>query len=189
MTSMSEKSTKKLVLIDAHAILHRAYHALPQFSNSRGEPTGALYGLSAMLIKIITTLKPDYMVAAYDLPKPTFRHEAYKDYKAGRAKADDALISQMKRSREIFEVFNIPIYDKEGFEADDIIGTIVEQVIKDKRLKSKDSVVDIIIATGDMDALQLVTDKKVQVFTLKKGINDTIMYDEEAVKARFGFGP
>ena len=203
---MSEKSTKKLVLIDAHAILHRAYHALPQFSKSRGEPTGALYGLSAMLIKIITTLKPDYMVAAYDLPKPTFRHEAYKDYKAGRAKADDALISQMKRSREIFDVFNIPIYDKEGFEADDIIGTIVEQARSvpakagiqkgkkneetlDSRLRGNDRQVDIIIATGDMDALQLVIDKKVQVFTLKKGINDTIMYDEEAVKARFGFGP
>ncbi|MEK7170304.1 MAG: PIN domain-containing protein, partial [Patescibacteria group bacterium] len=76
-----EGPAKKLVLIDAHAILHRAYHALPQFSNSRGEPTGGLYGLSAMLIKIITTLRPDYIAAAYDLPEPTFRHEAYKEYK------------------------------------------------------------------------------------------------------------
>ena len=100
-------SPKRLVLIDAHAVLHRAYHALPQFSNSRGEPTGGLYGLAAMLIKLITTFRPDYIAAAYDLPKPTFRHEAYKDYKAGRAKADDALISQMKRSREIFSAFNI----------------------------------------------------------------------------------
>ena len=179
---------KKLVLIDAHAVLHRAYHALPEFSNSRGEPTGGLYGLAAMLIKIIKDLRPDYIAAAYDLPKPTFRHEAYKDYKAGRAKADDALVSQMKRSREIFEAFNIPIYDKEGFEADDILGTIVEQV-KDNGLKIKDYVSDIIIASGDMDTLQLVDDKKVQVFTLKKGINDTAMYDEEAVKARYGFGP
>src|SRR3990167_5244959 len=123
-----KSSPKRLVLIDAHAILHRAYHALPQFSNSRGEPTGGLYGLAAMLIKIITDLRPDYIAAAYDLPKPTFRHEAYKDYKAGRAKADDALISQMIRSREIFDAFNIPIYDKEGFEADDVLGTIVHQL-------------------------------------------------------------
>src|SRR3989338_4531883 len=90
----SEAKPKKLVLIDAHAILHRAYHALPQFSNSRGEPTGGLYGLAAMLIKIITGLRPDYIAAAYDLPKPTFRHEAYKAYKDGRAKADDALVAQ-----------------------------------------------------------------------------------------------
>ncbi len=176
------REARKLVLIDAHAILHRAYHALPQYSNSRGEPTGGLYGLAAMLIKIITTLRPDYIAAAYDLPKPTFRHEAYKAYKDGRAKADDALVAQMKRSREIFDVFNIPMYDKEGFEADDVLGTIVEQLRKDKNAA-------IIIASGDMDTLQLVDDKKVQVFTLKKGINDTILYDEEGVKARYGFGP
>lgn len=180
MGAMEKDNSKRLVLIDAHAILHRAYHALPDFSNSKGEPTGALYGLAAMLIKIIADLKPDYIAAAYDLPKPTFRHEAYKDYKAGRAKTDDALISQMKRSREVFDAFSIPLYDKEGFEADDILGTIVEQ------LKILD--VDVIIASGDMDTLQLVHDKKVQVYTLKRGINDTILYDEEKVKARYGFG-
>ncbi|MDP3661723.1 MAG: 5'-3' exonuclease H3TH domain-containing protein, partial [bacterium] len=174
-----ERERKRLVLIDAHAILHRAYHALPEFSNSRGEPTGGLYGLAAMLIKIIADLKPDYLAAAYDLPKPTFRHTAYKDYKAGRAKTDDALVAQMKRSREVFEVFAIPMYDKEGFEADDILGTIVEQVT--------DS--DIVIASGDMDTLQLVDGKRVQVYTLKRGINDIILYDEEKVKERYGFGP
>ena len=184
----SEAKPKKLVLIDAHAILHRAYHALPQFSNSRGEPTGGLYGLAAMLIKIITGLRPDYIAAAYDLPKPTFRHEAYKAYKDGRAKADDALVAQMQRSREIFEVFNIPMYDKEGFEADDVLGTIVHQVTSEKS-KVKSEATDIVIASGDMDTLQLVDNKKVQVFTLKKGINDTILYDEEGVKARYGFGP
>ncbi len=184
----TEGKHKRLVLFDAHAILHRAYHALPEFSNSKGEPTGALYGLAAMLIKIIADLKPDYLAAAYDLPKPTFRHEAYKDYKAGRAKADDALISQMKRSREIFEAFNIPIYDKEGFEADDILGAIVEQV-KSKKLKVKSYDVVIVIASGDLDTLQLVDDKQVQVFTLRKGIQDTVLYDEEKVKERYGFSP
>ncbi len=186
----NSKTKPRLVLFDAHAILHRAYHALPEFSNSRGEPTGALYGLAAMLIKIIGDLKPDYMAAAYDLPKPTFRHEAYKDYKAGRAKTDDALVAQMQNSREIFEAFGIPIYDKEGFEADDILGTIVEQLkIKNSKLKIGDTHVDIIIASGDADTLQLVDDKRVQVFTLRKGIQDTVLYDEAAVEKRYGFGP
>ncbi len=161
-----------------------------------------------MLIKIITDLKPDYLVAAYDLPKPTYRHEAYKEYKAGRAKADPELVSQMKSSRDVFEAFSIPMYDKEGFEADDVLGTIVEKVKqglgsrvegKEKEKNSKTSKpfllnpnpfdLDIIIASGDMDTLQLVDDKKVQVYTLKKGIQDTILYDEEAVVKRFGFVP
>lgn len=178
---------KKLVLLDAHAILHRAYHALPDFASSKGEPTGALYGLTTMLIKIIEDLKPDYIVACYDLPGPTFRKEVYKDYKAGRAKADDELVSQMKRSRDVFHAFNIPIYDKPGFEADDMLGTIVEQ-IKNKNKKEEEKI-DIVIASGDMDTLQLVDGESVQVYTLKKGIKDTIIYDEKGVMERFGFGP
>jgi len=176
------KDNKTLVLLDAHAIIHRAYHALPEFLSSKGEPTGALYGLSSMLMKIIAELKPDYIIACYDLPQKTFRHEAYDKYKAGRAKADEALVMQLKNSRTIFEAFNIPIYDSPGFEADDILGTIVEKYKKDKNLK-------IIIASGDLDTLQLVDDKKVQIYTLKKGINDTILYDEDAVIKRFGFKP
>jgi DNA polymerase-1 len=173
---------KKLVLLDVHAIMHRAYHALPDFATSKGEPTGALYGLVTMLTKIIDELNPDYIGACYDLPKPTYRHEAYKDYKAGRAKTDGDLVDQIIRSRDVFKAFNIPMYDKEGFEADDMLGTIVE-IMKD----NKD--VDIIIASGDMDTLQLVSGTKVRVYTLKKGIKDTIIYDEKAVEERFGFGP
>jgi len=171
-----------LVLLDAHAIIHRAYHALPEFLSGKGEPTGALYGLSSMLLKIITDLKPDYLIACYDLPQKTFRHEAYDGYKAGRAKTDEALIAQLKESRKIFEAFNIPIYDAPGFEADDVLGTIVEKEKNEKNL-------DIIIASGDMDTMQLVNNKKVQVYTLKKGLNDTILYDEEKVVERFGFKP
>lgn len=176
------KHTKTLVLLDAHAIIHRAYHALPDFSSSSGEPTGALYGLSNMLMKIVSDLKPDYIVACYDLPDKTFRHEAYDGYKAGRAKTDDALIAQLISSREIFEAFDVPIYDAPGFEADDELGTIAEMMKKNKEVK-------VIIASGDMDTMQLVDGKRVQVYTLKKGINDTIMYDEDAVVARFGFKP
>jgi len=171
-----------LVILDAHAIIHRAYHALPSFSNSQGEPTGALYGIISMLIRIVEDLKPDAIVAAYDLPKPTFRHLAYDDYKKGRLKADDDLVTQIKSSRALFEAFGIECLDAEGFEADDVIGTLVEKFKKDKN-------VAIIIASGDMDTLQLVDGKKVQVFTLKKGVSDTILYDEEGVVARFGFKP
>ncbi|MEK7163250.1 MAG: DNA polymerase [Patescibacteria group bacterium] len=173
---------KRLILLDSHAILHRAYHALPDFATSKGEATGALYGLSVMLLGIIEKLKPDYIVATYDLPKPTHRHQAYKEYKAGRAKTDDELIAQIIRSRDIFSALGIPVYDREGFEADDILGTIVEKTKKDKTL-------EVIIASGDMDTLQLVSGEKVRVYTLKKGIKDTIIYDEKAVKERFGFGP
>ena len=88
---MGKAENKTLVLLDSHAIIHRAYHALPEFMSSGGEPTGALYGLSSMLMRIITDLKPDYIIACYDLPQKTFRHEAYDAYKAGRAKADEAV--------------------------------------------------------------------------------------------------
>ena len=176
---------KTLVLLDAHAIIHRAYHALPEFLSSKGEPTGALYGLSSMLMKIITDLKPDYIVACYDLPQKTFRHEAYEGYKAGRAKAEDALVLQLKNSRQIFEAFNVPIYDAPGFEADDILGTIVEKM----KTTPPAGGINIIIASGDMDTMQLVDGEKVQVYTLKKGINDTILYNEKKVIDRFGFKP
>ncbi|MDP3763885.1 MAG: DNA polymerase [bacterium] len=179
---LKTQKAKKLVLFDAHAIIHRAYHALPEFATAKGEPTGALYGLSAMLIKIIGELKPDYLVACFDLPGPTHRHEAYETYKAGRAKTDDNLVLQLERAKDIFTAFGIPIYSHPGFEADDIIGTVVHNFKKDKNI-------EIIIASGDMDALQLVDGKKVQVYTLKKGINDTILYDEKKVVKRFGFPP
>ena len=182
MEKTKETNKKRLVLLDSHAILHRAYHALPDFVSAKGEPTGALYGLTTMLMKIVDELNPDYIVACYDLPGPTFRNEVYKDYKAGRVKTDTDLVAQMKRSRDVFKAFNIPIYDKPGFEADDMLGTIVEKMKGDPN-------VDIVIASGDMDTLQLVEGKKVQVYTFKKGIKDTIIYDEKGVKERFGFGP
>ncbi len=182
---MNIHKNKTLVLLDAHAIIHRAYHALPEFLSSRGEPTGALYGLSSMLMKIITDLKPDYIVACYDLPGKTFRHEAYDGYKAKRAKTDDALIVQLKKSRQIFDAFNVPMYDSPGFEADDVLGTIVEKM----KINPLAGELNIIIASGDMDTMQLVDDKKVQIYTLKKGITDTILYDEEKVLERFGFEP
>ncbi|MDE2057255.1 MAG: hypothetical protein KGI78_00180, partial [Patescibacteria group bacterium] len=177
---LTSKRRKRLVLLDTHAIIHRAYHALPEFTGPDGRPTGALYGLVAMLIKMVNDLEPDYIAACYDLPVPTVRHEAYEAYKGTRAALDDALAEQIERSREVFKAFSIPVYEKPGFEADDLLGTIARET------KGK---VDVVIASGDMDTLQLVDDDRVRVYTLKKGLNDTILYDEEKVEERFGFGP
>lgn len=176
------KTKKTLVLLDVHAILHRAYHALPEFKSSKGEPTGALYGLCTFLIKLSKDIKPDYIIACNDLAGPTMRHDVYDGYKDGRKKTDDALVAQFDRALDVFKAMNIPIYSSPGFEADDMLGTIVE------KLKSNKDV-EIIIASGDMDTMQLISGDKVRVYTLKKGIKDTIIYNEEAVKERFKFGP
>lgn len=176
------KKKKRLVLLDAHAIIHRAYHALPDFTSGKGEPSGALYGLSSMLLRIITDLSPDHIAACYDLPKPTVRHEAYSDYKATRQKTDDALILQLNRSKDVFKAFCIPIYERAGFEADDILGTIV-------RLTSKHTDLEVVIASGDMDTLQLVEKDRVKVYTLKRGLNETTLFDEKGVIERFQFPP
>jgi len=178
-----DNGRKNLVLIDAHAVLHRAFHALPNFTSSAGEPTGALYGFSAFLIKIIKELKPDYIAACYDLPQPTFRHAAYENYKAQRPKMDDTLAKQINRSRDILKAFEIPIYDSPGFEADDMLGTIVEQ------LKIVNCKLKIIVASGDLDTLQLVEDDNVVVYTLSKGIKEAVIYNEKAVVERYGFSP
>lgn len=182
---MAKETQKKeiLVLLDSHAIIHRAYHALPQtFTAPDGSPTNALYGLSAFLIRVLKELKPDYIAAAYDLPEPTFRHIAYKEYKSHRKETADDLGIQINKSKEILSAFKIPVFEFPGFEADDILGTIVEKLKAEKKLK-------VIIASGDNDTLQLVRGNDVVVYTLKKGINETTVYNEENVKKRFGFAP
>ncbi len=175
-----EKKKKRLVLLDTHAIIHRAYHALPELTSPKGEVVGAVYGLSTMLMRIAKELSPDYIVATYDLPGPTHRHEVYKEYKAKRPKIDDALVAQIIRSKDILTAFGIPRFEAPGFEADDCIATIVKKAKKD---------LDIIIASGDMDTMQLIDDERVRVYTLRKGLTDTVLYDEKAVIARYGFPP
>ncbi len=173
--------TKRLVLLDSHAILHRAYHALPDFSSSKGEPTGALYGLITMLLRIVDDLKPDYVVATRDLPGGTHRHDLFEAYKGTRVKTEDELVAQLERAPEVLKAFGIPVYQVPGYEADDCLGTIVHE------LKGRDDV-ETIIASGDMDTLQLVS-PVVSVYTMRKGINDTVLYDEDRVHERYGFGP
>lgn len=177
-----ESAKPRLVLLDSHAILHRAFHALPDFASPKGEPTGALYGLTSMLLKIESDLRPAHIIACFDLPEPTYRHDAFEGYKAKRQKTDDALVAQIERSRDVFKAFGIPIVEHKGFEADDMLGTLAAQAKKQKGL-------EVVIASGDMDTLQLIDGKKVTVYTLRKGIKDTVLYDEMAVKERYGFGP
>lgn len=168
---------KKLVLIDANAIIHKAFYALPPLTNRQGEHINAIYGFSSMLLKIINDLKPDYMAAAYDLAEPTFRHIEYKEYKAKRIKKPDELIDQIPKTKEILKGFNIPVLEKKGFEADDIIGTIA------KKFTNRE--IKILILTGDLDTLQLV-DKKIKVYSLRKGMTDIFIYGEKEIKQRYG---
>ncbi len=172
---------KKLLLIDANSLIHRAFHALPPLISSDGRPSGALYGLSSLLIKTLKEEKPDYVAAAFDRPEPTFRKEMFDDYKAKRPKAPDELISQIIEARELFKVFNIKTFEKPGFEADDIIGTLA------KKFGQGD--ISVTILTGDLDSLQLVDDGKVLVKILKKGVSETSLYDEGAVIGRYGLPP
>lgn len=176
---------KKLILIDANALIHRAFHALPPLTSPKGIVTNAVFGFSSILIKMLKELKPDYIAAAFDLAGPTFRHEQFEEYKAHREKAPDELYNQIPIVKDILKAFGVPIYEKQGYEADDLIGSLVAQAQKN----SPTGGLQTIIATGDLDALQLVEDKEIMVFTLRKGISDTAVYDEEAVRERYGFGP
>jgi DNA polymerase-1 len=178
---MKKSTLKTVVLLDAHAILHRGYHAMGGFATRDGRPTGALYGFLSMVLRIYEDIKPDYIAACFDLPKPTFRHISYDAYKGGRQKTEDALIEQIKESYKLCEALSIPVYTCEGFEADDLLGTIAEQLKKEKDTR-------IIIASGDMDTFQLIDGDKVTVYTLKKG-NETALYTTKTVVDRFGFGP
>ncbi len=178
-----EKPTqrKKLVLIDGHAMIHRAFHAVPEnLSTSTGEPVNATFGFTSMLLKALAEVKPDYIVVTFDRPTPTFRHIEFAEYKAHRPQLPDNMRPQFGRIRAVVQAFGIPIYEKDGFEADDVLGTLAVQ--------AKQQGVDTIIFTGDMDTLQLVNDH-VTVMVAKRGISEATVYDEEAVKARYGLPP
>ncbi|NCA94017.1 MAG: hypothetical protein EOM84_02435, partial [Sphingobacteriia bacterium] len=174
-----QEKNQKIVLLDGNAIIHRSFHALPPFTTKKGELVNAVYGFSSTLLAVIDKFKPEYIVATFDLKGPTFRHEQFEDYKATRVKAPDELYSQIERVKEVVKTFNIPIYEKEGFEADDMIGTIA------KKINEGGEVPETIIVTGDMDTLQLVNDKT-KVYTMSRGLSKAILYDETAVSARYG---
>lgn len=176
------KNTKeKLIIIDGNALIHRSFHAIPPtLRDKNGRPTNAVYGFTSFLLKAVEELKPNYIILTLDRKAPTFRHEAYAEYKATRTKAPDELYEQIPLVKEVAQALNIPIFELDGFEADDLIGTICNKLKKTDLQK--------IIITGDMDTLQLVRDD-VNVYTMSRGMSDSVLYDAEKVKERYGFGP
>ncbi|KKU14631.1 MAG: polymerase protein [Parcubacteria group bacterium GW2011_GWB1_45_9] len=172
---------KTFLLIDANSIIHRCFHALPELTTPKGEPIQAVYGLASVFLKISREDPPDYAVAAFDRKEKTFRAEMFKEYKAHRPPTPVELISQIKKSYEFFDVFNIRTLNLAGFEADDIIGTLAEKFKREDDLR-------IIILSGDLDNLQLI-DENVFVRTFLKGVSETILYDEKGVEERYGLKP
>jgi DNA polymerase-1 len=169
----------RLVLIDGNAVLHRAYHALPPtFTAPDGRQVNAVYGFTTMLLRLITDLAPTHVAVAFDRPKPTFRKEMFEGYQAKRPKMDEELVGQIGPIHDVITAFGIPIYEQDGYEADDVIGTL-----------AKKSKYQVIIVTGDRDILQLVDDKKVFVYMPTKGLSEAKLYDEKEVKARMGVAP
>ncbi len=172
--------TRKLIIIDGNALIHRSFHALPPtMTTKKGEMVNAVYGFTAALVKAIREFKPEYVVLTLDKKGPTFRHKEYKEYKATRVKAPDELYAQISRVKEMSEAFGIPIFEMSGLEADDLIGTIAARV---------DGNVEKIILTGDLDTLQLIN-KHTKVYTMSRGLSDSVIYDEAAVHNRYGLAP
>src|SRR3989344_7050112 len=173
---------KRLVLVDGNALLHRAYHATPPLSTSKGELVNAVYGFTSLLLKAIEELKPDFICIAWDDKSPTFRHEAYTQYKATRRPADDGLIFQYARVHEVVQSFNIPEHKLAGFEADDLIGTLARQAVE------KEKNLEVVVLTGDRDIMQIIN-SRIKVMMPKKTINDVGLYGEQEFIERFGFRP
>jgi len=175
---------KKLVIIDGNAIVHRAYHALPPMRVKDGTVVNAVYGFASMLLKIINDVKPEYLAVSFDVAGGTFRDDIFVDYKATRVEADQALYDQFPLVYELVDAFNIPIFTKKGFEADDVMGTIAHHV---KNGKTK---IKTLIVTGDKDLLQLVDDKEnIEIYLLKKGMSEFESCDEKTVFEKMGFAP
>lgn len=173
---------KKLLILDSNSIINRAFYGIKYLSNSEGLQTNALYGFLAILAKLLDTHKPDYLCAAFDLKAPTFRHKMYDEYKAQRKPMPDGLAMQMPYARDLVRAMNIPLFEIEGFEADDIIGTV-------SRI-CEESGIECLIATGDKDDLQLAASLTKVVLTVSRsGYNETVVYDADGVKEKFGVTP
>lgn len=170
------------MLLDGHAIIHRAFHAIPEkFSTQSGEPTNAIFGFTSMLLNVIELEQPDCIAVAFDRKGKTFRHHADESYKATRAKTAPELIAQIKRVYEIVRAFSIPIFSENGFEADDILGAICQKVKAENDVQA-------IIVSGDRDLLQLV-DKQVSVHDLSGGYRKAIKFTPAEVREKYGFPP
>ncbi len=178
----------KLLLVDGSALLHRAYHAYPPFTTKSGVVVGAVYGVASILISAIEEVKPSHLMVAWDLPKPTFRHLKYVGYKAQRPKADSEMVEQIPLVKDMIETMGVVQVAEEGYEADDIIGTL--SATADARFKILDSreEVEVVILTGDQDTMQLVNDH-VRVLTPAKGQNPPVLYGPDEVWNKYGVHP
>ncbi len=170
----------KLVIIDGHSLLYRAFFAVPPLSTKDGTPTNAVYGFLRMLLKLWREERPDYLVVTFDAPTPTFRHRSFPDYKATRAKAPDAFRPQVALLKQVLKTLGIPFWELEGYEADDLMGAAVQ--------KARQKGVEVVLVTSDMDALQLVGDGVI-VLMPKRGISEMERYDTERVRQEFGVPP
>lgn len=175
----------RLIIVDSNSLIHRAYHALPHLTTKNGQEVGALYGFFLIFLKIIKELNPDFLVATFDLPVPTFRHKKFELYKAQRPKMDPGLALQIPQVKDILKSFNVPIFEKEGFEADDLIGTISKGVQKEKDFSS----LEVVILSNDFDVLQLV-DSQTKVYYFKKGVKEYFFYDQKSIQEKYqGLNP
>ncbi|HLV09560.1 MAG TPA: DNA polymerase I, partial [Halanaerobiales bacterium] len=171
---------KSLYLLDGHSLAHRAFYALPLLQNSSGEYTNAVFGFARMFFKLLDDEKPDYIMVAFDKKAPTFRHKEYDDYKAQRKEMPEELQPQIKLIKDLLGVLKIPIVAMNGYEADDLIGTLA--------CRGEKEGYNVRIVTGDRDSFQLVSDRVNVVYT-RKGISDIERYDLDKVRGKYGLEP
>jgi DNA polymerase-1 len=170
-----------LLLFDGNALVHRAFHALPPLTQPKtGELVNAVYGFASTLLKVFADFKPTHWAVAFDRPAPTFRHEMFEEYKAQRPATPEELKSQIKKVHQLVEAFHIPVFEIDGFEADDVLGTLSKQ--------ADEQGVETIIVTGDNDMLQAVL-PRVKALAPRRTFTDTVLYDEEAVEQKYGIKP
>jgi DNA polymerase-1 len=178
----------RLVIIDGNAILHRAFHALPPLTDPEGNVVNAVYGFTTMMLRIFTDLAPKYIAVTFDRAAPTFRKEMFASYQAHRPKMDDDLIPQVDKVHDVVKAMGLPVFEMDGFEADDVIGTICKK-IEDGRQKTENMIDQVIIVTGDRDILQLVEEGKVFVYMPTKGLSESKLYGEKETLERMGVTP
>lgn len=167
----------KFIIIDALAVLHRAWHALPRLTDPKGQAISAVYGFASLLFKLLREYQPKYIATAFDTPAPTFRHQEYKEYKATRIPQPKEFYDQIPITKELLKILEIPVLEKDGYEADDFIGTL-----------TKISPSSNLIVTGDLDTLQLIN-SNTAVYFLRQGISEIKVYDQKAVEERYGLKP
>jgi len=189
-----EKKKKRLIIIDSNSIIHRAYHALPPLTTKKGELVSAVYGFLLVFLKVIREFQPDYIAACFDVPGPTFRHKKFKEYKAKRPPTPKELYQQIPKVKEILKAFQVQVFEKESFEADDLIGTIARLAPKKftpyrNEVSGAEQVlpgIETIILSGDLDTLQLVN-PQTKVYFLRKGVKDVVLYDVAEVEKNMEF--